>query len=360
MKLDLRLPIGLMFSIIGLLLVVFGLVSDTAIYERSLGVNVNLWWGVVLVVFGLTMLGLAMRGGGRRLGSGREKTVITSEARDLAGRDRSMPGQDPSPSLGMTSTSRTHPASPAARSPASGTSPPPPPAPRPPSPSPAAPLPPPSAAPDAAAPVPPAPARHPASSASPRRAPARWRGRSPIAGPGRSRPGCWRCRPRWRRGWRRAARAPPVTPKATFSQASGTTVPCASRSEAWQKRTSLRSRSRGRPERSTARGQAVDRRPACAPRAGRRGGPATYPTASSVPGRNSPSRKVNGGWASRVLMRSRSGLCRSSRRARRGCSSTSSQLLNTRTSVLEAGRPVAGDEDHRARDAAGRWLRKKW
>lgn len=63
MKLDLRLPIGLMFSIIGLLLVVFGLVSDAAIYQRSLGVNVNLWWGVVLVVFGLAMLGLAMRGG---------------------------------------------------------------------------------------------------------------------------------------------------------------------------------------------------------------------------------------------------------------------------------------------------------
>ena len=62
MKLDLRLPIGLMFSIIGLLLVVFGLVSDAAIYQRSLGVNVNLWWGVVLVVFGLAMLGLAMRG----------------------------------------------------------------------------------------------------------------------------------------------------------------------------------------------------------------------------------------------------------------------------------------------------------
>jgi hypothetical protein len=67
MKLDLRLPIGLMFTIIGLLLVAFGLVSDSAIYERSLGVNVNLWWGVVLVVFGLAMLGLAMRGG-RKVG----------------------------------------------------------------------------------------------------------------------------------------------------------------------------------------------------------------------------------------------------------------------------------------------------
>jgi hypothetical protein len=59
---DLRLPIGLMFTIVGLLLTGFGLVSDEAIYARSLGVNVNLWWGMVLVVFGLVMLGLTMRG----------------------------------------------------------------------------------------------------------------------------------------------------------------------------------------------------------------------------------------------------------------------------------------------------------
>jgi hypothetical protein len=62
MKLDLRLPIGLMFSIIGALLVVFGLASDPAIYQRSLGVNVNLWWGLVLLVFGLVMLWLVWRG----------------------------------------------------------------------------------------------------------------------------------------------------------------------------------------------------------------------------------------------------------------------------------------------------------
>ena len=66
MKLDLRLPIGLMFTIIGILLTLFGIVSDKAIYERSLGINVNLWWGVVLVVFGVVMLGLMMRG--RRAG----------------------------------------------------------------------------------------------------------------------------------------------------------------------------------------------------------------------------------------------------------------------------------------------------
>ena len=62
MKLDLRLPIGLMFTIFGILRVGFGLTSDPAIYQRSLGVNVNLWWGVVLLAFGLVMLGLVMRG----------------------------------------------------------------------------------------------------------------------------------------------------------------------------------------------------------------------------------------------------------------------------------------------------------
>jgi hypothetical protein len=60
MTLDLRLPIGLMFSIFGVMLVIYGLVSDTAIYARSLGINVNLWWGVVLLAFGLAMLGLAI------------------------------------------------------------------------------------------------------------------------------------------------------------------------------------------------------------------------------------------------------------------------------------------------------------
>jgi hypothetical protein len=65
MKLDLRLPIGLMFSIIGALLVIFGAASDPVIYERSLGINVNLWWGLVLLVFGLVMLYLVRRGTAR-------------------------------------------------------------------------------------------------------------------------------------------------------------------------------------------------------------------------------------------------------------------------------------------------------
>ena len=61
MRLDVRVPAGLMFTIIGLLLAGYGLVSDPAIYARSLGINVNLIWGVVLVVAGGTMLAFGRR-----------------------------------------------------------------------------------------------------------------------------------------------------------------------------------------------------------------------------------------------------------------------------------------------------------
>jgi len=61
MKLDLRLPIGLMFAIFGAMLTLYGFAADPAIYARSLGININLWWGLVLLVFGLVMLGFAIR-----------------------------------------------------------------------------------------------------------------------------------------------------------------------------------------------------------------------------------------------------------------------------------------------------------
>ena len=67
MQLDLRLPIGWMFTVVGLLLVGYGLLADRAIYARSLGVNVNLWWGLVLFVFGVIMLALARAGARKRL-----------------------------------------------------------------------------------------------------------------------------------------------------------------------------------------------------------------------------------------------------------------------------------------------------
>ncbi len=61
MRLDLRLPIGMMFTLLGAILVVYGLASDRAIYARSLGINVNLWWGLVLLAFGAVMLFFALR-----------------------------------------------------------------------------------------------------------------------------------------------------------------------------------------------------------------------------------------------------------------------------------------------------------
>jgi hypothetical protein len=61
MSLDLRLPIGLLFVLLGALLGLYGLVSDPAIYAASLGVNVNLWWGAVMLVFGGAMFVPAVR-----------------------------------------------------------------------------------------------------------------------------------------------------------------------------------------------------------------------------------------------------------------------------------------------------------
>lgn len=56
MGFDLRRPLGAMFTLLGLLLVGFGLFSDPGVYQRSFGINVNLIWGVVLLVFGGIML----------------------------------------------------------------------------------------------------------------------------------------------------------------------------------------------------------------------------------------------------------------------------------------------------------------
>lgn len=57
MILDLRIPMGLMFTITGLILTLFGIVTrgDTELYTKSLGINANFWWGLVLLLFGLTM-----------------------------------------------------------------------------------------------------------------------------------------------------------------------------------------------------------------------------------------------------------------------------------------------------------------
>ncbi|MGA2170518.1 MAG: hypothetical protein ABSG62_20190 [Terracidiphilus sp.] len=63
MSFDLRIPMGLMFSLIGMILSAFGFASRASakLYAPSLGINANLWWGLVLLVFGLAMLLLGRR-----------------------------------------------------------------------------------------------------------------------------------------------------------------------------------------------------------------------------------------------------------------------------------------------------------
>ena len=59
---DIRTPIGLMFLVKGVLLTGYGAYTNaSAIYDRSLGMNVNLYWGFLLILFGATMLALARR-----------------------------------------------------------------------------------------------------------------------------------------------------------------------------------------------------------------------------------------------------------------------------------------------------------
>ena len=72
MGLDIRWPIGLMFSLIAILLLIYGVAtgSNPEVYKPSLGFNVNLYWGMLLLVFGASMLGMAWRGSKNKPGQG--------------------------------------------------------------------------------------------------------------------------------------------------------------------------------------------------------------------------------------------------------------------------------------------------
>ncbi len=81
MSLDLRIPMGLMFTLTGLILTVFGFATreNVELYAKSLGINANLWWGLVLLAFGLTMFTLGRRGQ-KRL---EKEAPVPAEAREV-------------------------------------------------------------------------------------------------------------------------------------------------------------------------------------------------------------------------------------------------------------------------------------
>jgi hypothetical protein len=63
MDMDIRIPIGLLFVILGLILAAFGIFTadDAELYARSLGRNINLWTGISMILFGGFMLFFAFR-----------------------------------------------------------------------------------------------------------------------------------------------------------------------------------------------------------------------------------------------------------------------------------------------------------
>lgn len=70
-SLDLRLPIGGLFTALGVVIGAYGLATKgSSIYETSLNININLWWGIVMLVVGLIMLAMGMRATKRHHPSG--------------------------------------------------------------------------------------------------------------------------------------------------------------------------------------------------------------------------------------------------------------------------------------------------
>ena len=62
MGIDIKFPIGLMFAILGTVLTIYGFItkSDPEVYQKSLDININLWTGIIMLIFGLMMLLLSL------------------------------------------------------------------------------------------------------------------------------------------------------------------------------------------------------------------------------------------------------------------------------------------------------------
>jgi len=66
---DLRFPLGWLFAVLGALLVLAGLRATPSADARSLGININLIWGAVMITFAIVCVWLARREARRRDGN---------------------------------------------------------------------------------------------------------------------------------------------------------------------------------------------------------------------------------------------------------------------------------------------------
>ena len=66
-SMDIRAPLGGLFMLLGAMLAGYGLFASGSggPSDLSSGTNVNLWWGLVMLVFGAVMLLLARRAASR-------------------------------------------------------------------------------------------------------------------------------------------------------------------------------------------------------------------------------------------------------------------------------------------------------
>lgn len=74
MSFDLRIPIGLMFSLYGILLTAYGLFGNAEYNKRSLGINIDMTWGLFLLFFGVVMLFFAWNGAKKQVEESKGKS----------------------------------------------------------------------------------------------------------------------------------------------------------------------------------------------------------------------------------------------------------------------------------------------
>ena len=92
--LDIRVPIGALFAVLGVMIGGYGLATagDAGHYARSLSININLWWGAVMLVFGVLLL-LASRRTGRPAGA--HPTSESPEGRATEQREKKLGMESP-------------------------------------------------------------------------------------------------------------------------------------------------------------------------------------------------------------------------------------------------------------------------
>ncbi len=70
-RFDIRIPIGTLFTLLGVILAIYGVVTRTNVelYGRSEDIVINLWWGLVMILFGGAMLYFGLRANRRSMHS---------------------------------------------------------------------------------------------------------------------------------------------------------------------------------------------------------------------------------------------------------------------------------------------------